>query len=571
MRAAAVGTNQAQNRSSFGFALMDASRSAPDDALSLGRIHMFDYIIVGGGSAGCVLAARLTEDPDIKVALIEAGGSDSSALIQCPAGMAVLAKLGQSNWKFATVAQTGLNGRRGYQPCGKVIGGSSCVNAMIYIRGQREDYDHWAAQGNAGWSYDEVLPYFKRAEHNERGANAVHGSSGPLNVMDLRSPTRFGAMFIKAGEQAGFPANPDFNGAAQEGVGMFQVTHKNGERFSAAKAYLTPNLARPNLQVLTGAHVKRILFEGKRAVGVEFFQDGQLKQRKASREVLLSSGALQSPKLLLLSGVGPQQELQAMGIAGVHELPGVGRNMHDHIDVVQVLDAPSIKDLFGVSLVGMARAVKGIFEWRNFRTGMLTTNFAEAGGFIKSQPSEPIADLQLHFVIGKLVDHGRATVFGHGYSSHLCLLRPRSRGSVKLASNDPLAAPLIDPNYLSDPDDMQRMVRGFKLMRQILAQPALASLGGKELPACAAAQSDEQIEQFIRNNADTIYHPAGTCRMGSGANDVVDAQLRVHGLQGLRVVDASIMPRLVSGNTNAPVIMIAEKAADMIKASQRTQ
>jgi choline dehydrogenase-like flavoprotein len=529
---------------------------------------MHDYIIIGGGSAGCVLAARLTEDPSVRVALIEAGPPDSSVLIHCPAGLALLAKNGQANWAFETVPQPGLGGRRGYQPRGKVLGGSSSVNAMIYARGQHADYDEWAAQGNEGWGWRDVLPYFKRAEHNERGADAFHGTGGPLNVMDLRSPNRFGPVFVQAAVQAGFAPNPDFNGADQEGVGMYQVTHKKGERFSAAKAYLTPNLSRPNLQVITQAYTTRILMEGKRAVGIEYREGGQLHQLKAAREVLLCAGALQSPQLLMLSGLGPAAHLQSHGIAVAHDLPGVGRNLHDHVDVVQVVDAPQLKDLFGLSAAGLVRVLKGIFEWRNFRSGMLTTNFAEAGGFIKSDPGEARPDLQLHFVVGKLVDHGRKTVFGHGYSCHVCLLRPQSRGSVQLASRDPAAAPLIDPNFLGDADDLQRMVRGFKIMRRILSQSVLAGFGGRELPASAGAKSDEQIEAFIRSRADTIYHPAGSCRMGNGALDVVDAKLQVHGVAGLRVVDASIMPRLVSGNTNAPTIMIAEKAADMIKAAR---
>jgi len=531
---------------------------------------MFDYIIVGGGSAGCVLAARLTEDAGVRVALLEAGPPDRSVLIHCPAGLALLAKNGHANWAFETVPQPGLNGRRGYQPRGKVLGGSSSVNAMIYARGHRSDYDHWAEQGNAGWGWSDVLPYFKKAEHNERGADEFHGTGGPLNVMDLRSPNRFGSVFLEAAAQAGYPLNNDFNGAEQEGVGLYQVTHKNGERFSIAKANLTPNLGRPNLQVITDAHTTRILTEGRRAVGVEYVQGGQRHELRAAREVLLCGGALMSPQLLMLSGIGPAAHLQANGIAVVHDLPGVGRNLHDHVDVVQVVDAPQLRDLFGLSLAGAARLLKGIMEWRRTRSGMLTTNFAEAGGFIRSTPAETLPDLQLHFVIGKLVDHGRKTVFGHGYSCHVCLLRPASRGSVQLAGSDPMAAPLIDPNFLGEPADLQRMVLGFKIMRNILTQPALAGHGGRELDASAQARTDAQIEQFIRSRADTIYHPVGSCRMGDGGLDVVDAQLRVRGVAGLRVVDASIMPRIVGGNTNAPVVMIAEKAADMIRRSARS-
>ena len=525
----------------------------------------FDYIVVGGGSAGCVLAARLSEDPAVRVCLLEAGGADTSVLIHCPAGLALLAKQAQMNWGLSTVPQPGLNGRRGYQPRGKVLGGSSSINAMIYVRGHRSDYDHWAAEGNPGWAFDDVLPYFKRSEHNERGADALHGTGGPLNVMDLRSPNPAGDAFVEAGVQAGYPRNPDFNGPEQEGVGSYQVTHRNGERHSAAKAYLTPNLGRPNLQVITGAHTTHILMDGRRATGVEYRRGGATERVQARREVLLSAGAFQSPQLLMLSGIGPGAHLQQMGIATVHDLPGVGRHLHDHIDVVQVFDAPGQHELFGLSLPGLVRVVKGIFEWRDRRSGMLTTNFAESGGFIRSAPQEPIPDLQLHFVIGKLVDHGRKTQFGHGYSCHVCLLRPRSRGSVTLASADPMATPLIDPNFLADPDDMARMVRGFRLMRSLLSQPALARYGAREFASSAGAQTDEQIVQFIRDYGDTIYHPVGSCRMGPGPLDVVDERLRVRGIERLRVVDASIMPRVVGGNTNAPTIMIAEKASDMIR------
>ena len=529
---------------------------------------MFDYLIVGGGSAGCVLAARLSENPEITVALLEAGPVDTSVLIRCPAGLAVMAQTGHANWSADGVPQPGLNGRRSQSPSGKVLGGSSAINAMIYLRGQRQDYDHWAAQGNAGWRYDELLPYFKRAEHNERGADAFHGNAGPLHVMDPRSPNRHSVAFVQAAEQVGYAHNPDFNAAVQEGVGLYQLTQKEGERCSASQAYLTPSLPRPNLQLWTGAHTTRILLAHKRVIGVEFQHQGQVKQLRARREVLLCAGALHSPQLLMLSGIGAHAHLLEMGIATRHELPGVGQNLHDHVDVALVVDTPQAQDFFGFSVLGIGQMIKGIFDWRQHRSGVLCSNFAEAGALIRSQPLEATPDLQLSFVTRKLRNPGRGIAFGHGFSCRVCLLRPRSRGSVKLASKDPLDSPLIDPHFLGERDDMERLLQGVKLARRILAQPALAALNGRERAASVHAQSDIQIEQFIRDHADSGGHPAGSCRMGQGPLDVVDAQLRVRGLQGLRVVDASIMPSVVSGSSNAPVLMIAEKAADMIKAAQ---
>jgi choline dehydrogenase-like flavoprotein len=383
--------------------------------------------------------------------------------------------------------------------------------------------------------------------------------------MDLQQPGRSSRLFVEAARQAGHPLNADFNGATQEGVGLYQVTQKGGERCSAAKAYLEPAKHRPNLKVITGALASRILLDGRRAMGVEVRIDGQLQTVRARREVLLSAGALQSPQLLMLSGIGPGAHLQALGVAVHHDLPGVGQHLHDHISLTLVSHVPRLTDTFTVSPSGSPAVVKGAWDWLTQRQGLLTSNIAEAGAFLKSRPEVPLPDLQVHFLRTKLIDHARTLPWGHGITCHLCPLRPVSRGRLSLASPDPGDAPLIDPNFLGEPADIELLHRGIRLVRGILSQPALADCGGSEGPALAAAQTDAQIEDYIRAHADTEYHPVGTCRMGPGPADVVDAQLRVHGLQGLRVVDASIMPRIVSGNTNAPVIMIAEKAADLIR------
>lgn len=530
---------------------------------------MYDYIIVGGGSAGCVLANRLSAHPGLSVCLLEAGPPDTSPFIRVPLGMIHMMMSKRLNWQYYSEPQRHLDGRRLYYPRGKTLGGSSASNAMVYTRGHPSDYDHWAALGNRGWSYAELLPLFKRAEHHEAGPSAFHGVGGPLNVAAQRSPNVLSRVFVAAAVEAGYPPNPDFNGAVQEGVSCYEVTQKNGERWSVARAYLHPVRRRANLTVLTGTRAIRVRLEGARATGVDYLRRGRVETALAGREVLVAGGAINSPQLLLLSGIGPEDGPPRHGIPLRHPLPGVGRNLQDHLDVLVVHRATQPVSL-GISVGTLPALFKHLFDYLVHRRGPLTSNSAEGGGFVRSAPWVAIPDLQFHFTPAHLDGHARNlrsaafTMLGHGYALHACALRPASRGRVALRSADPTAAPLIDPDFLSDPGDLPLMIKGVRAARAVLAAAAFDPYRGEEIFPGGAVQTDADIARFIRRKAESIYHPAGTCKMGHDAMAVVDDRLRVHGIAGLRVADASIMPTLVGGNTNAPAVMIGEKAADLI-------
>jgi choline dehydrogenase-like flavoprotein len=521
----------------------------------------FDYVVVGGGSAGCAVAARLAQDATTRVCLVEAGGDGRSFLIDTPALLAVTVPRRLHNWAFETEPQPGLAGRRGYQPRGKALGGSSAINAMIYMRGHPRDYDDWSAAGNPGWAWHDVLPVFRRAEHNERGADDYHGTGGPLNVADVRSPNAVSLAFVDAGVEAGHPRNPDFNGATQWGVGLYQVTQKHGRRWSAARAYLDAAVARGNLSVRTGTHALRLLVDAKACLGVETSRGTLL----AKRETVVSCGAFGSPQLLLLSGIGPREALEPHGIALRHELPGVGRNLQDHPDYV-IGYLSSAPGLLGLTPRGLANLVGGMRAFRREGRGLLASNIAEAGGFLGSAPGLERPDLQLHLCIGLVADHGRDTAPRYGFSCHVCLLRPQSRGTVTLRSADPLAPPRIDPAFLAEEDDAARLAQGVQRTLDILRQPALDRFRGANVFG-EEGLGDGALGDLVRRRADTVYHPAGTCRMGSGEDAVVDARLRVRGIERLRVADASVMPTLIGGNTNAPAIMIGERCAEFLRGS----
>lgn len=527
----------------------------------------FDYIIVGAGSAGCVLANRLTNDPTHEVCLLESGPPDTHPTIHVPMGILFALRSKTLNWWYRTVPQKNCAGRAMLWPRGRTLGGSSAINAMCYTRGQPQDYDRWASLGCAGWSYKEIFPYFKKMENFEPGENNYHGVGGPLNIASYTYLNPLMTAFVKAGQQAGYPLVNDYNAASQEGVGYFYVTQKNGHRFTNADGYLHPVMHRKNLTVLTNAHVSKVLFEGKRAVGVRYLKGNKSFDLFAQKEVILAAGAIGTPQLLMLSGVGPKAEIEKHGISLVHELPGVGENLQDHLDIhITCLDKTRTSLSFRLSYLW--RFLVSVYEYIFHHRGELTSNYTQATGFTKSNPDLQTPDLQWHFAASMYTNSATELkpVFKYyGYTLMVCYLHPKSRGRITLCDANPLSKPLIDANYLDVESDLDALVIGFKKSREILSQAAFSSYCLSEYEPGKTIQSEDAIKAYIRRRAETIYHPIGTCKMGNDEYSVVDPEtLKIYGLHNIRIIDASIMPALVSGNTNAVVTMIAEKGADMI-------
>ena len=526
---------------------------------------LFDYIVVGAGSAGCVLADRLSASGRHRVLVLEAGGEDRNIWIHVPIGYAKLFADAKNNWMYSSEPEPECAGRSIIQPRGKVLGGSSSINGLLYIRGQAEDFDHWRQLGNAGWSFTDVLPYFRRSEDQQRGEDELHGVGGPLAVRDVSEGHPLCDAFIDACEQAGLPRNEDFNGPTQEGAGYFQLTTRNGRRWSTARGYLKPARKRPNVAVVSNALTTRILFEGRRAVGVEYIKDGARHVARASGEVILSSGAFNSPQLLQLSGVGPGEPLRQHGIDVIADMKGVGADLQDHYQArfnYRGTTRNTINDMMG----SMTKRVAAGLRYALFRKGFLTVGAGYAGGFFKTDPSLPSPDVQFHFILFSADAVGQKLHPWPGFLASVCQLRPESRGFVRIKSADPTQAPAIQPRYMTAQLDRDVMVAGMKLLRRVMGQPAITRYIDEELMPGAKVQTDADYLEFARQKGTTVFHPTSTCRMGSDVTAVVDERLRVHGFQGLRVADASIMPTVVSGNTNAACVMIGEKASDMILA-----